>query len=295
MRGLITAGGLGTRMGLSTKATNKHLLPVYDVPMIMNSLRYLLRAGLQDVLIVSNPHQLWHFGEVLGDVSALEAEFGHSVRIHYKKQENPTGGIGEVIKLAEEFCTIRDKRGQVIGKDDITVVLGDNVFKDSDLLVDAAKGFNGGAVVFAKVIPEALLFQGNDEQGYTSRFGMISRKGDIVVKIEEKPRATKGPDGKLRLSPEFENHEVLVGAYIFDSTCFDRIKTMKPSLRGQLEVTAIMQSYLDQGQLRVSSVQGWWSDCGNPDTLLLASMLQYHMKGMSLDALYERVQEILKE
>ena len=295
MKGLITGGGLGTRMGLSTKATNKHLLPVYDVPMVMNALKYLLRAGIQDVLIVSSPGQLWHFGEVLGDGSQLEGEYGHPVRIKYQRQESSTGGIGDVIRLAEEFCTVRDVNGIVVAKDSVAVALGDNVFSDEHIFVEAVKGFKGGGMGFAKVIPEAFLFQGSDEKGWNSRFGMISRKGDMVTAISEKPAATRGVEGKLQLASEFSKNEVLVGAYIFDGTVFDRIRKLKPSPRGQYEVTEILDSYRVESKLRVTEVKGWWSDCGNPDTLLLTSILCYEKKGNSLAELYSKVEMLLKE
>ena len=308
MRGLITAGGKGTRFGL--KATNKHLAPVYGKAMVHNALGYLLRAGIEDVCIVTSPHQVGAFIEELGTGENIEEKYGHPVRLHYATQDNPLGGIADAIYQGKEFATMRNVDNNEIWVHDLAVVLGDNIFEDGDFLVDAVKNFSGGAVAFYTRPSYDVLFEGSDEKGWKGRFGMIQRNGEEIISIQEKPSATKGSGGQLQLPPEYQAGEVLVGAYIFGrarhfsrynvlsnappKTVFERIKTQKPSSRGQLEVTDLLLSYLADGALRVApEVKGWWCDCGNPDTWLLSSLGLCVKNGKSLVEIFARAKKIL--
>jgi len=303
MRGLITAGGKGTRFGL--KATNKHLAPVYGPAMIQNALSYLLNVGIEDVCIVTSPNQVGAFHEELGKGDSFEGKCGHPVRLHYATQENPLGGIADVIYQGEEFATIRDKENKIVGVHDLVVVLGDNIFKDDYFLVGGIKNFKEGAVAFCTRPSHDVLFEYNESRkSWQGRFGMLQREGDKVIKIEEKPLATKDSDSILHLPKEFVAGEVLVGAYIFGTThykiissilppvhwpthreelstktVFDRIRELKPSPRGQLEVTDLLLSYLKDDALSVApEVKGWWCDCGNPETWMLSSLGLYAKK-----------------
>ncbi|MEK6874316.1 MAG: sugar phosphate nucleotidyltransferase [Nanoarchaeota archaeon] len=270
MQGLICAGGEGTRLGDSTKATNKHLLPVYDKPMVTYPLWNLLSAGIEDVLIVSNESQLYHFRRLFGKGNRFSAQAGHDVRIQYEAQPNPDG-IADAIRQAQDFATVRTYSNKIKGVHSITVMLGDNVFEDQELLVKGVKEFRKGAVCYVKKVPENLLYEQSKTGEWYAKFGMIQRYNNKVAKIEEKPKAVLDAAGNPHLPNEFASQEVVVGAYIFDNTVFDRIALLKKSGRGQYEITELLDSYLRNGELRVYQVHGWWTDCGTPDTLLLAS------------------------
>lgn len=303
MRGLITAGGKGTRFGL--KATNKHLAPVYGPAMVQNALSYILNAGIEDVCIVTSSHQVGAFIEELGKGENLEEKYGHQVRLHYATQANPLGGIADVIYQGKEFATLRDEKNNTVGVHDLAVVLGDNIFEDDYFLVDAVKNFKEGATAFYTKPSHDIIFEGSDETGWQGRFGMIQRDGERILSIKEKPPATKDLDGKISLPSEYSTGEVLVGAYIFGKhrnidgsikTVFDRIKTLKPSLRSQLEVTDLLLTYLADGKLIVApEVQGWWCDCGNPDTWLLSSIGLAVKHGKSFDDLFEQAKKMLRK
>ena len=233
MKGVILAGGFGTRLGLLTRVTNKHLLPVYDRPMILYPLQKLLNAGIKDILIVSGPEHSGHFLRLLGSGREFKARFTYEL-------QDEAGGIAQAVGLAEEFAD----------GGNIAVVLGDNIFED-DFTKDI-KSFKHGAKVFLKETSEAR------------RFGVAELKGSKVVSIEEKPRKPKS-----RLA--------ITGFYLYDSGIFGIVKKLKPSSRGELEITDALKKYMNDGMLEYSILKGFWTDAGTYDSLLRASILVKNM------------------
>jgi glucose-1-phosphate thymidylyltransferase len=233
MKGIILAGGLGTRMFPLTKITNKHLLPVYDKPMIYYPLRALVNAGIQDILIVTGGNYAGDFLRLLGNGN----EFGLK-HINYTYQEGE-GGIAAALSLAEFFAD----------KDKVCVILGDNVIeKNIRGAVKAFEGHKEGAMIMLKEVPDP------------QRFGVPVIEGEKIVKIEEKPTSPQSP-------------YAVTGIYMYDNTVFDIIKTLKPSGRGELEITDVNNEYIKKGQLTWEILDGWWTDAGTFESLLRASQL----------------------
>jgi glucose-1-phosphate thymidylyltransferase len=233
MKGVILAGGLGTRMYPLTKITNKHLLPVYDKPMIYYPLQALINAGIEDILIVSGGTYAGDFLRLLGNGH----EFGLK-HINYTYQEGE-GGIAAALRMAEFFAA-RDK---------ICVMLGDNIIEKN--IREAVKKFDrqkAGAKIMIKEVPDPY------------RFGVPVLEGDKIVKIEEKPKAPKSP-------------YAVTGIYLYDNTVFDIIKSLRPSDRGELEITDVNNVYIGRGQLTWEVLDGWWTDAGTFGSLLKASQL----------------------
>ena len=229
MKGIILAGGRGTRLLPLTKITNKHLLPVYDKPMVMFPLEKLLNAGIREIMIISGPEHSGHFLRLLGSGK----DFG--VRFTYEVQDE-AGGIAQALGLAEDFAA----------GESVTVILGDNIFEDE--FAAAIKNFSGGGHIFLKEVPDA------------QRFGVAEVKGDKVVGIVEKPKKPK-------------TNLAVTGLYLYDASVFDFIKTLKPSGRGELEITDVNNHYIKKGKMQWTKVQGFWSDAGTFDSLLRASNL----------------------
>lgn len=234
MKGVILAGGTGSRLYPLTKVTNKHLLPVYDKPMICYPLQTLMDAGIDDILIVSGRGHVGHFLELLGSGSDM------GVRLSYEIQEG-AGGIAQALGLAQRWSN----------GNDLAVILGDNIFEDS--VRDAVASFEGGARVFLKEVPDA------------HRFGVAEVDGDRIVSIEEKP---ENPKSNLAVT----------GLYLYDHRVFDVIKTLKPSGRGELEITDVNNAYIGQGEMGFSMLCGFWSDAGTFDSLLRASVMVQGLK-----------------
>jgi glucose-1-phosphate thymidylyltransferase len=233
MKGIILAGGLGTRMYPLTKITNKHLLPVYDKPMIYYPLQALVNAGIEDILIVTGGNYAGDFLRLLGNGH----EFGLK-HINYTYQEGE-GGIAAALSLAEFFA----------GKDKICVILGDNVIeKNIRGAVEVFERQKEGAKIMIKEVPDP------------QRFGVPVLKGDKIVKIEEKPK-----------SPQ--SSYAVTGIYMYDNRVFEIIKTLKPSGRGELEITDVNNAYIEKGQLSCDVLDGWWTDAGTFESLLKASQL----------------------
>jgi glucose-1-phosphate thymidylyltransferase len=233
MKGVILAGGLGTRMYPLTKITNKHLLPVYDKPMIYYPLQALINAGIEDILIVTGGTYAGDFLRLLGNGN----EFGLK-HINYTYQEGE-GGIAAALRMAEFFAA-RDK---------ICVMLGDNIIEKN--IREAVKKFDrqkAGAKIMVKEVPDPY------------RFGVPVLEGDRIVKIEEKPKAPKSP-------------YAVTGIYLYDNTVFDIIKSLRPSNRGELEITDVNNVYIGRGQLTWEVLDGWWTDAGTFGSLLKASQL----------------------
>jgi len=233
MKGVILAGGLGMRLSPLTKITNKHLLPVYNKPMIYYPLTTLINAGIDDILIVTGGNNAGDFLRLLGNGK----EFGLK-HINYTYQEGE-GGIAEALGLAEFFAK----------KEKICVILGDNIIEKN--IIGAVKAFNTqreGAKILLKEV--------SDPQ----RFGVPELEGDRIVRIEEKPQIPK-------------SKYAVTGIYMYDQNVFDIIKPLKPSERGELEITDVNNAYIERGTMTYDILNGWWSDAGTFDSLLNASRL----------------------
>jgi glucose-1-phosphate thymidylyltransferase len=233
MKGVILAGGLGTRLYPLTKVTNKHLLPVYDKPMIYYPIQTLINAGIDDILIVTGGNNAGDFLRLLGNGK----EFGLK-HINYTYQEGE-GGIAEALRLAEFFAS----------GDKICVVLGDNIIeKNIRKAADNFRRQKEGAKILLKEVPDP------------QRFGVAELKGDRIVRIEEKPKKPK-------------SQYAVIGIYLFDQKVFNIIRTLKPSDRGELEITDVNNAYIENGQMTWDILEGWWTDAGTFESLLRANQL----------------------
>jgi glucose-1-phosphate thymidylyltransferase len=229
MKGIILAGGTGSRLFPLTKITNKHLLPVYDKPMICYPLNTLVTAGINEILIVSGRGHVGHFLELLGSGSE------DGIRLSYEVQEG-AGGIAQALGLARHFAE----------DDSVTVILGDNIFEDS--VRDAVLSFHSGARIFLKEVPDA------------QRFGVAEIADEKIISIEEKPHHPK-------------SNLAVTGLYIYDADVFDVISNLKPSQRGELEITDVNNEYIRKGTMTFSRLHGFWSDAGTFDSLLRAGII----------------------
>jgi glucose-1-phosphate thymidylyltransferase len=233
MKGVILAGGLGTRLFPLTKITNKHLLPVYDRPMIYYPIQTLINAGIRDILIVTGGNNAGDFLRLLGNGK----EFGLK-HINYTYQEGE-GGIADALKLAEYFAD----------EDKICVVLGDNLIEKN--IAHAVQAFElqkSGAKILLKEVPDP------------QRFGVAEIQENRITGIEEKP---KSPRSKY----------AVIGIYLYDPTVFTIARTLKPSARGELEITDVNNEYIRRGELTYDFLDGWWTDAGTFESLMRASNL----------------------
>ena len=233
MKGVILAGGLGSRLMPCTKVTNKHLLPVYNRPMIYYPLNTLVKGGLEDIMIVTGGNNAGDFLRLLGNGS----EFGLK-DISYTYQEGE-GGIADALKLAENF----------VDKEKVVVMLGDNMIKDD--ISGAIKEFEKqpeGAKIFLKKVSDP------------ERFGVAEIKDGKVIDIEEKPKNPK-------------SNYAVIGLYMYDSDVFEITRTLKPSNRGELEITDVNNEYIRRGAMTYSIIDGWWTDAGTFESLYRASKL----------------------
>jgi glucose-1-phosphate thymidylyltransferase len=233
MKGVVLAGGLGTRLLPMTRVTNKHLLPVYDRPMIYYPLQQLVHAGVRDILVVTG-------GDSAGDFLKLLRN-GHDFgleHLRYAYQEGE-GGIAEALGLAEHFA----------GGEPIAVLLGDNICQDA--LAPAIQAFRAdpkGAMILLKEVEDP------------ERFGVATVDGERVLEIVEKPES---PRSRLAVT----------GCYLYDSRVFEVIRTLAPSHRGELEITDVNNRYIEWGQMRHHVVTGWWTDAGTIGSLHRAAEL----------------------
>ncbi len=243
MKGIVLAGGLGSRLYPLTYITNKHLLPIYDEPMIYFPLRTLVKAGIKDVMIiVSGPHS-GQFVQILKN--GKELGFQH---LEYGYQENPVGGLADALKVAEDF----------VAGDSVTMILGDNT-TDADVSREIGS-FKSGSIVFLKKVSDP------------HRFGvpMFDKKDKRkIIKIVEKP---KNPPSNY----------ASVGLYVFDNRCFQIAKRLKPSKRGQLEITDIQNFYIKEGSMKWYELKGYWHDVGTFESLLEASVYWARKKGIKV-------------
>ncbi len=231
MKGIVLAGGTGSRLFPLTRVTNKHLLPIYDRPMIYYPLQTLVDAGIDDILIVTG-------GSTAGDFLRLlrnGKDFGlHQLNFAYQEGE---GGIADALRLAEHFA--RDQK--------ICVILGDNIIEGD--IKHAARQFENqerGARILLKEVPDP------------ERFGVPVFEDGKITKIEEKPKVPA-------------SHYAVTGIYFYDGTVFDRIRELKPSDRKEYEITDVNNSYLRDGQLSYDILEGWWTDAGTFESLWRAS------------------------
>jgi glucose-1-phosphate thymidylyltransferase len=233
MKGVVLAGGTGSRLNPLTKVTNKHLLPVYDRPMVYYPIQTLVNAGIREILLVTGGKNAGDFLRLLGN----GRDFGLK-HLHYTYQEGE-GGIAEALGLAEDFAD----------GNPICVVLGDNIIETNICkAVEAFHKQSGGAKILLKEVLDA------------ERFGVAEIRGNYVVGIEEKPRAPK-------------SNYAVIGVYLYDTTVFEKIKRLKPSGRGELEITDVNNFYVREGTLTYETLEGWWTDAGTFESLLRANNL----------------------
>jgi glucose-1-phosphate thymidylyltransferase len=233
VKGIVLAGGTGSRLFPLTKITNKHLLPIYDKPMIFYPIQTLVEAGIKDILLVTGGRNSGDFLRLL----ANGKEFGLA-HLNYTYQEGE-GGIADALALAEHFAD----------GEKICVILGDNIIEGS--ISEAVRAFEKqerGARILLKEVTDA------------ERFGVAEMDGDKIVGIEEKPRAPK-------------SNFAVIGIYMFDGTVFEKVKKLVPSGRGELEITDVNNAYIREGTMTFSKLDGWWTDAGTFDSLLRAANL----------------------
>jgi glucose-1-phosphate thymidylyltransferase len=242
MKGVILAGGLGTRLYPLTWTTNKHLLPIYDKPMVYYPIETLVKAGVKDVLVVTSGPHAGHFLRVLKNGKELGLD-----HLEYAFQEKPDGGIADALALAEDFSD----------KGPITVILGDNT-TDADIRKEVSS-FKEGAFVFLKNVPDP------------ERYGVPEFDGEKrIIKIEEKPKNPK-------------SNYAVTGLYIFDQSVFETIKRIKPSGRGQLEITDVNNAYIEKQALNWAELNGFWTDAGTFASLFKAGSYWAAKSGYSED------------
>ncbi len=233
MKGVILAGGLGSRLRPLTKITNKHLLPIYDKPMIYYPIETLVRAGIKDIMIVTGGNSAGDFLRLLGNGK----EFGLE-DIYYTYQEGE-GGIADALKLCEHFAD----------GERIAVILGDNIIQDDiSPFVRKFDGQTSGARILLKEVEDP------------ERFGCPELDGDRIVRIEEKPAHPK-------------SRYAVTGIYMYDHRVFDFCNSLKPSARGELEITDVNNAYIKDGDLFYDVLDGWWTDAGQFESLYRATQL----------------------
>ncbi len=225
MKGIVLAGGLGTRLRPLTLVTNKHLLPVYDKPMILYPIETLRRSGIREIMVVCGREHAGDFINFLGSGK----EYG--VKLSYAVQDKNNGGIADALAYAEDFAD----------KGNVAVILGDNIFENSFAM--SVKKFKSGVRIFLKEVKDP------------QRYGVPVFEGKKIIKIEEKPEKPK-------------SNFALTGFYLVDNNIFSFIKKLKPSKRGELEMTDAINHYGKTGKIDFSVVKGQWYDTGTIDSLL---------------------------
>lgn len=232
MKGIVLAGGTGSRLFPLTKVTNKHLLPVGNKPMIYHPIEKLVEAGMTEILIVTGIEHMGHVVSLLGSGGNFNCKFTYKV-------QDEAGGIAQALSLAENFAH----------GDGVTVILGDNIFQDSIKgIVDGYHLQGGGAKIILKEVDDP------------HRFGVAELDGDRVIGIEEKPAEPK-------------SNWAVTGVYIYDGDVFKVIRTLKPSARGEYEITDVNNFYIEKGTMTFGKFDGWWTDAGTFDSLRRADQL----------------------
>ena len=230
MKGIILAGGSGTRLFPLTKVTNKHLLPIGKVPMIYHPIKKLLQAGITEILVVTGLDHMGHVVGLLGSGKDFNCEFTYRV-------QDEAGGIAQALGLARQFASGHR----------MVVILGDNIFEDP--LTEYVKNFavqKAGARIILKEVADP------------ERFGVAELKGDRVIGIEEKPQKPR-------------SNLAVTGVYMYDSQVFEIIHTLKPSARGEMEITDVNNAYIQRGDLAYDIFKGWWTDAGTFESWHLAN------------------------
>lgn len=233
LKGVILAGGLGKRLDPLTKVTNKHLLPIFNKPMIYYPIQTLVDAGIRDILLVTGGNNAGDFLRLLGNGS----EFGLK-HIHYTYQKGE-GGIAEALSLAEHFAD----------NSKIVVMLGDNIIGGKiNRFVENFKKQKEGARILLKRVSDPW------------RFGVATIKRGRIIRITEKPKKP-------------QSNFIITGIYMYDSSVFDIVKTLSPSARGELEITDVNNKYIEAGKMKFDTLDCWWSDSGTFESLLRANIL----------------------
>ena len=233
MKGVVLAGGLGTRLRPLTAVTNKHLLPVFNQPMIYYPIQTLVNAGITDIMVVTGGNSAGDFLRLLGNGKAFGLK-----HLNYTYQEGE-GGIADALSLVEHFAS----------KEPVCVVLGDNIIEGN--IASAVRAYRhqgGGAKIILKKVTDP------------QRFGVPELDGPNVVSIEEKPSVPK-------------SDYAVIGIYMFDGEVYDIIRTLKPSGRGEMEITDVNNAYMARGDMTWEELDGWWTDAGTFESLLYASDL----------------------
>ena len=233
MKGVVLAGGLGSRLRPLTAVTNKHLLPVYNQPMIFYPIQTLVNAGITDIMIVTGGNSAGDFLKLLGNGKAFGLK-----HLNYTYQEGE-GGIAAALSLVEHFASAEP----------VCVVLGDNIIQGNiHAAVDAYREQGKGVKILLKILTDP------------QRFGVPQLDGQRVLKIEEKPA-------------EPRSEYAVIGIYMYDERVFEIIRVLKPSGRGELEITDVNNAYIERGEMTWDVLEGWWSDAGTFESLLHASNL----------------------
>jgi len=233
VKGVVLAGGLGSRLRPLTAVTNKHLLPVFNQPMIYYPIQTLVDAAITDIMIVTGGNSAGEFLRLLGNGKAFGLK-----HLNYTYQEGE-GGIAAALALVEHFA----------GDDPICVVLGDNIIEGNiRAAADAYRAQNSGARILLKKVPDP------------QRFGVPELDGKRVVRIDEKPSQPR-------------SEYAVIGIYMYDARVFEIIRSLKPSGRGELEITDVNNAYIERGEMTWDELEGWWSDAGTFESLLYASNL----------------------
>ena len=233
MKGVVLAGGLGSRLRPLTSVTNKHLLPVFNQPMIYYPIQTLVNAGITDIMVVTGGNSAGEFLRLLGNGKAFGLK-----HLNYTYQEGE-GGIADALSLVEHFAS----------GDPVCVVLGDNIIEGN--ISDAVRAYRHqgrGAKIILKKVPDP------------QRFGVPKLEGPNVVCIEEKPAVPL-------------SDYAVIGIYMFDNEVYNIIRTLKPSGRGELEITDVNNEYIARGEMTWEELEGWWTDAGTFESLLHASNL----------------------
>lgn len=233
MKGVVLAGGTGSRLNPLTRVTNKHLLPVYEKPMVYYPIQTLVNAGIQEILLVTGGKNAGDFLRLLGN----GRDFGLK-HLNYTYQDGE-GGIAEALGLAEHFAD----------GEQICVILGDNIIENN--ICEAVKNFKNqarGAKILLKEVQDA------------ERFGVAEIRGSHIIGIEEKPQAPK-------------SNYAVIGIYLYDASVFEKIHRLKPSGRGELEITDVNNFYVMEGAMTYETLDGWWTDAGTFESLLRANNL----------------------
>lgn len=233
MKGVVLAGGTGSRLNPLTRVTNKHLLPIFDKPMVYYPIQTLVNAGIEEILLVTGGKSAGDFLRLLGN----GRDFGLK-HLNYTYQEGE-GGIAEALGLAEYFAA----------GDSICVILGDNIIENNVChAVETFRKQKSGARILLKEVTDA------------HRFGVAEIKGDRVLGIQEKPKSPK-------------SNYAVIGIYLYDASVFEKIRRLKPSGRGELEITDVNNFYIEENRLAYEILDGWWTDAGTFESLLRANTL----------------------